>query len=190
MEDKLNQRSNKFTIVLNDNELHLFKDSVNILNKMYGDEKLGVLYIAIIKHDRDKDENGNIKTMHYHVVLSLNNNCRIGTLLNKICDLFHCNENQVTIDKCSSLEMQSRYLLHLDDFDKEDYFQYEVVTNKRDVFENYINLEKISDLKELISVVKRCHYDLETIMITIANYDRWRKYINDLIVNNHRKGTY
>ena len=86
--------------------------------------------------------------------------------------------------------MQSRYLCHLDDFDKEKYFDFEVVTNDRELLKKYFSLEKVKDLSDLINIVKRCHYDLELIMTSIANYDRWRKYINDLIINYYRKGSY
>ena len=129
MDDKLNQRSDKFTLVLNDNELDLFKNARNVVNKFQLQDDIDLIYIACIKHDRDKDEVGNLKTKHYHVVIHLNKVCRIGTLINRISDVFKCNTNQITVDKCSSLCMQSRYLMHLDDFDKERYDITDVVCN-------------------------------------------------------------
>ena len=38
MIDKLSQRSNKFSLVLNDNELQLFKNSDNIVQKLRDNE--------------------------------------------------------------------------------------------------------------------------------------------------------
>ena len=185
--EKLNQRSDKFSIVLNDNELELFKNARNVVNKFMLQDDITIVYIACIMHDRDKDDNGNLKTKHYHVVLQLNSVCRIGTLLNRISDIFHCNQNQVSIEKCSSLCMQSRYLMHLDDFDKEDYDITDVVCNDYDVLKRYYNLVFVRDLHDLIVLVHNYHYDLEQIMLSIGNYDKWRKYINDLIINYNRK---
>lgn len=186
--NSLEQRSDKFTIVLNDNELNLFKGAWYIVTQLRTSEGLDIIYIACIKHDRDVDnETKHLKTVHYHVVVQLGKICRIGTLLNRICDIFHCNANQVTLDKCSSLCMQSRYLLHLDDFDKIQYFKEEVVCNDMEVFDRYYNLVIVRDLHDLIGVVRQYHYDLEQIMCNVAHYDKWRKYINDLIINYNRK---
>lgn len=188
MVDKLNQRSDKFTIVLNDNEVHLFKDSETIVNKLITDVDVGVSYIACIKHDRDiYEEQQQVKTIHYHVVIELDSICRVGTVLKWLCNKFHCNENQVSIDKCNSLAMQSRYLLHLDDIDKVRYYETEVSTNNIFRFKDYLTLVKIKDMKDLIARVKEYHYDIEIIMSKIVNYDKYRKYINDIIVNYYRR---
>lgn len=184
----LNQRSDKFTIVLNDNELKLFKSTRNVYLTLNCDEDLSPIFIACIKHDRDYDnEQHQYKTEHYHVVIQCNKICRIGTMINKISDLFHCNENQITIDKCNSITMQSRYLCHLDDFDKAPYFITEVECNDKDVLDRYYNLVIVRDLHDLISVVKRYNYELESIMEHIAHYDKWRRPIQDLIINHYRK---
>lgn len=182
------KRSDRFTLILNDNELNLLKNSRYILNKIQ-DSELPYLFIAIIKHDRDKreDDKNSLKTEHYHMVLQVNGQFAVGTILNYICDIFHLNENQVTIDKCNSIEMQTRYLLHLDDPDKEQYFIWDIETNDKTILDRYLKLKIIKDLNSLITFVREEHYNLENIMSKIANYDKYRKYINDLIVNYYRK---
>lgn len=186
--DKMNQRTNKFTIVFNDNELQLFKNPKNIVQKFIDSEVLDVSYIACIKHDRDIDNVDNhVKTTHYHVVLELNKVCRVGTMLNWISSNFVCNENQVSIDKCNDLAMQSRYLLHLDEIDKVRYYENEVVVNNQDKFKFYLELVKITDMKSLIAFVKDNNYDLEVIMSKLVHYDRYRRYIQDLIINHNRQ---
>jgi len=183
-----NQRSDKYSLVFNDNELHLFKSATHIVKQFLLCNDLTIVYIACIMHDRDfDDETHQLKTKHFHIVLQLGQICRVGTILNRICDMFHCNENQISIEKCNSLCMQSRYLMHLDDFDKTEYFLSEVVTNDDNVLKRYYSLVIVRDLHDLISVVKRFNYDLETIMENVAHYDKWRKYINDLIINYNRK---
>lgn len=186
----LNQRSNKFTIVLNDNELHLFKNSRFIVRQFTTEEDLCCIFIACILHDKDVDhETNHVKTPHYHVVVYFDRNYRIGSIINLIVNMFHCNENQISIDKCTSIEMQTRYLIHLDEYenDKHHYLQSDVVTNREDILDNYLTLVKIGDLKDCIKVVRQYHYDLEEIMAHISNYDTFRKYINDLINNHYRK---
>lgn len=182
-----NQRTDKFILVLNDNELNLFKSAVHIVRKFNTEVSIGLIYIACIKHDRDIDELNQVKTVHYHVTMQLSKIVRIGTLLNTICELFHCNVNQVSIDKCNSLCMQSRYLLHLDDYDKIQYDESEIVTNDSAVLKRYLSLVIVRDIHDLIGIVKHYHYNLEDIMLNVAHYDKWRKYINDLIVNYNRK---
>lgn len=186
--DKLNRRSDKFTIVLNDNELNLFRNSRYIYNKMMCDDTITIVYLAIIKHDLDLDESTNqLKTLHYHVIIQFNGVYRVQSVISWISKLFHCNDNQITIDKCNSLCMQSRYLIHIDDFDKHAYDKTDVVTNLPNVFERYLRQVFIADLHDLIVVVKQYHYNLEDIMENIGNYDKYRKYVNDLIINHNRR---
>lgn len=181
-----NQRSNKFTIVLNDNELNNLKSAKHILDYLITNQDLCIVYIAVICHDRDI-EDGHVKTKHYHLVIHFNNNYRIRTVMNILEDTFMINDNQISIDKCTSLEAQSRYLLHIDDYEKEKYFESEVLTNDRDTFNRFINKVIVRDLHDLIAVVKHYNYNLEDIMVNISNYDYWRKYINDLIINQYRR---
>lgn len=182
------QRSDKFTLVLNDNELNLLKSANYILEKIQNSD-IPYIFIATIKHDRDKreDDQNSLKTTHYHMVIQYEGNYRIGTVINWLSDLFHINENQISIDKCTSIEMQTRYLLHLDDPDKEPYDIWDIATNDKVVLNRYLQLTIIKDLNALITFVREENYNLETIMSKIANYDKYRKYINDLIVNYYRK---
>lgn len=193
-EDKerwLNQRSSDFSIVLNESDIPLFKNSKNVYHRIMCCESLSPVFIAVQYHDKDFDEeNKRKKTPHYHLALQLGTNCRVGTLLNKLMSIFHCNENQVGIQKCNSICMYTRYLCHLDDFDKYPYLRCDIVTNNEDVVNRYYELVIIRDLHDLIGVVKHYHYDLEEIMANVAHYDKWRKYINDLIINYNRKCRY
>lgn len=189
--DKMNQRTDKFTIVLNDNELHLFGSAKNIVSKFCCADGITPVYISCIYHDRDKVEGTeNYKTPHYHVVVQFDKICRVGTMINHISNLFKCNENQISIDKCSSICMQSRYLIHADDFDKASYYSSEVVTNDSEVLNRYLALVIVRDYHDLINVVHHYHYNLEELMQHIAHYDKWRRPILDLISDYYRKGKY
>lgn len=186
-----NQRSDKFSLVLNDNidGLPLLKSSKNIFNKIMMDDSKQIMYVAIIKHDADMDEGTKqVKTNHYHMVIDFNAIYRIGTVMNWLCNLFHLNENQIQIQKCNSIAMQTRYLVHMDDFDKTRYNTWDVVTNDENVMNRYFRLQFLKDVHEVITTVKAYNYDLEMIMDNVANYDKYRKYIIDLI--NYRRRNY
>lgn len=187
LERYYNMRSDKFTIILNDNELEFFVNAKTIVKRFMTEQDISPVFIACIKHDKDLDETNHLKTIHYHVVIQVDKICRVQTMINRIMDIFHCNENQITLDKCNSIVMQTRYLCHLDDFDKWQYFPSEVVTNDVDVLNRYYSLVIVRDIHDLIGVVKHYNYDLEEIMQNVAHYDKWRKYINDLIINHNRR---
>lgn len=182
-----NKRSNSFTIILNDSGADVLKSARNVYRKIMCSE-MDIVFVACILHDKDIDESLNqLKTPHYHIVLTFSGVYRIKSVINWLMNLFHINENQITIDKCVSVCMQSRYLCHLDDFDKASYDKSEVCTNDSDCLERYYRLCIVRDLHDLIGVVKHYNYNLEEIMDNVAHYDKWRKYINDLIINNNRK---
>ena len=190
LEKFYNKRSNAFTIVLNDSGADLLRNARYIYREIMCSEK-DVVFVACILHDRDVDEIlQHVKTKHYHIVITFNGVYRIKSIINWLIDLFHINENQITIDKCNSVCMQTRYLCHLDDFDKASYDISEVSCNDSDVLNRYYRLCIVRDLHDLIAVVKHYNYDLEVIMDNVAGYDKWRKYINDLIINYNRKGRY
>lgn len=71
-------------------------------------------YIYIL-HDRDFNENGEIKKSHYHVILHFDNARTIKTLAKKI------NVEENLFYHIKSLNGQLRYLIHYDDDDKQRY---------------------------------------------------------------------
>ena len=180
--DKLNQRGCAFSLVLNDNELHLFKNSQHVFRELMCDEK-DVIYCAVIYHSNDYDrERSAYKTPHFHVVLHMAHNYRCETMLNWVVDLFHCNANQVSIEKCNSLSMQTRYLIHLDDFDKYQYRELDIVTNRADLVERYLKeIRKITDVNDVIAIMRE-YRNLAELMsvIGLENYRKYRCIIQDL----------
>lgn len=178
----LNQRGCAFSIVLNDNELHLFKNARNIFQELMC-SSTDYIFIAVIEHDLDFDRDRNAyKTKHYHVVITFGGCYRIGTVLNMLCDNFHCNENQVSIEKCNSVPSQVRYLVHLDDRDKHQYPFADIVSNRADLVDKYLHqIRKIQDADDLYAVMREYPnlYDLIS-MIGVEQYKKWRVVIQDL----------
>ena len=124
------QRSNAFTIVLNDDFDGLILKDVRYVYHRFMVASLPIVFIACILHDRDTDEYNHLKTKHYHVVITLSSSIRVGTIINSILEIFNgLRENMISIDKCSSVSAQTRYLIHLDDYDKYQYNESDIVTN-------------------------------------------------------------
>lgn len=182
--DKLSQRGSKFTLVLNDTGANVFGSAHDIVYKLINQTDIVFIFVACIKHDKDIDnETGNVKTEHYHLVVSLGANCRVGTFLNYIVDTFHCNENQVTIEKCSSIEMQTRYLIHLDEIDKWRYDEADVVSNDTEQLHKYMTMVPvICDIDDLIKICTTHKNNLLKLMSAIGyeNYKKYRVVIADI----------
>lgn len=182
----LNQRSDKFTVVLNDSGADVFKSAGYIVNKLVWHKDLCVIFVACIKHDKDFDEETQqTKTVHYHVVIHFDRNYRVGTVINYFSQIFSCNENQVSVDKCNSLDMQTRYLIHLDEGDdKWHYSEDAVATNNYPQFKRSLKIIKsISGVADLISICRQYKDLLE--LMTIIGFDNYKKYRN--VINDIRK---
>lgn len=181
VKSKLHERSNCYSLVLNDNELNLLKNSNYILRKILTIDPL--MYCAVIMHDKDYDEDiKQFKTIHYHVVMQLNGYCRVATLLNKLTSMFCINYNQISIEKCNSVCMQTRYLIHLDDFDKYQYSKYDIQTNNQKLCYKYIDeIKRVDSIDDLIRLCKT-HHNLFDLMSAIGmdNYKKYRLIINDI----------
>ena len=180
------QRSNAFTIVLNDDfDGLILKDVRNVYHRFMV-ASLPLVFIACILHDRDTDEYNHVKIRHYHVVLTLSSSIRIGTLINYLLDIFNgLRENMISIDKCSSVSAQTRYLIHLDDCDKFQYDESDIVTNNKSQVEYYLKeITRINDVNDLIAIVEQYRNLRELIRVLgIDNYKRYRLVIKDLREN-------
>lgn len=173
--EKLNQRSNQFSLVLNDSGAEVFKSAREILHKLMCQTDVSIVYVACIKHDMDEDEYGEVKTTHYHLVVQVGAICSIKTFLKFITDLYHCNDNQVSIEKCSSLEMQTRYLVHLDDFDKHQYSKEDIATNDSKFVDKCMTyIKSISCIDDLIAICTEYKNLLK--LMSVIGYENYKKY--------------
>lgn len=183
------QRSKEIELILNDNELNLLKNQRYIKDKIL-ENCWDIEFIAVNKHDQDEDlEIHQLKTLHYHVVIVFRNNPSFGGVLNLITNVFHINENQISIMKINKhVPQRTRYLCHIDDIEKHRYNKEDISTNNIEKVNRYFELKHITDNAELVNIVKNVyHYDIEEMMLHIDNYKDYRQLINDLIMNHNRK---
>lgn len=91
---------------------------------------LNVEEYAFILHDKDMDDNGEIKKAHYHLYLKLTSKKRISTLYNDIVRILGKEATQpFLIQNLTNERSFQRYLIHADDLDKYQYSLTEIVSN-------------------------------------------------------------
>lgn len=177
MSVKFTLKSNRsqYELILNDSGADLFKNSHHIVNKFINDSQLPIEYIAVNYHDKDvDDEIQQLKTPHYHVVISMEKSCMAKNMIKYVSDLFHCNENQIQIDECIDLSKKTRYLCHLDNFDKEKYSINNIVSNDYKLMHKYLETIKIKDVDDIINLVHQ--YKTIEKLIHVMGKKKYREY--------------
>lgn len=108
---------------------------------------------AYILHDKDCDENGEIKKAHWHIVIITGSNARWNTAL---ADELNIEQNRV--ETCKKLDRALQYLIHYNDPDK---FQYEF-NEVQGTLKTRLKIELSKDdktegekVKELINYIKQ-----------------------------------
>ena len=185
MNDLLNKRSSNFGIVLNapkDRDFIEFYDFFMNTIKSYNSN----FDFYSIFHDSDIKDDGELKTSHYHIVISFKNGfrTRCATILNLFDDDTRlC----ISIQLCVNLFSSIRYLIHLDNETKFQYSRDLISTNNKRMLSNYLDgnteLENLC-ASELISICKDLEYSRMKILgyIGLNNFNKYYKVI-DLICN-------
>lgn len=93
-------------------------------------------YYRII-HDKDFNENGELKTPHIHLVVELKTRVRFTTMLSRLS--YHCKvpENCISLQDIKNISKIVQYLTHKNDSSKYQYNDEEVDTNNRERY-NYL----------------------------------------------------
>ena len=185
MNDLLNKRSSNFVIVLNspkDRDSVEFYDFFMNTLKAYNSN----FDFYSILHDSDIKDNGELKTPHYHIVVTFKNGFR--TRCATILNLFDADSRLcISIQLCVNLFSSIRYLIHLDNESKFQYSKDLISTNNKRMLSNYLEgnteLENLS-ASELISICKDLEYSRMKISdyIGLNNFNKYYKVI-DMICN-------
>ena len=81
----LRQTTDCISLVLNDNELNLFKSSKNIVNHFITDKDYSPIFIAVCYHNKDFDDiNQRLETPHYQCVVYFKQSLSFKTIINLI----------------------------------------------------------------------------------------------------------
>lgn len=192
MNDLLNKRCSNFCIVLNapkDKDFiefyEFFMNTIKAYNSNFD--------FYSIFHDSDIKDNGELKTPHYHIVITFKNGfrTRCATILNLFDDdTCLC----ISIQLCVNLYSSIRYLIHLDNETKFQYSKDMITTNNNRMLLNYLEgnteLENLC-ASELISICKELEYSRMKILdyIGLNNFNKYYKVI-ELICNIGKGITY
>lgn len=182
---ELRQVSNTFFCVFNDSGANVFKDCGHIYSKMMKNIP-NIGFIALIQHENEWDnDEKRIKTNHYHVYFNLRyyQRCSLNSMLTMIVETFHCNRNQISIEKATDECMCVRYLCHFDNMDKQPYLPFDVITNNQSLVGDYFNrIPIINDLRDFVEICKTYHWNTETIMLKVGakNWKHYRSEYFDL----------
>lgn len=146
------------------------EDSTHYL-ALYKIQKEGYDY-ALIMHDRDIDDNGEVKKKHYHCVLRFKN-AKWNTALAEELGIA---ENY--IQQCRDLKRSLLYLIHFYDEDKAQYLVKEVQGSLKVLLEQAIKNDGKSESEkviEIFDIIDKTEYYIyySTFCRHIANLGYW-----------------
>lgn len=134
-----NERSIVWCLVLYPSEDPTHKQAIEIIQHNYS--------YALIEHNSDINEDGQLKKSHTHIVLKFNN---------YKWKLSLAKELGITpnyLEKCRNLEKALKYLIHLENEDK---FQYDIDLVHGDLkakLKNYIRNKNLSESEKVLQLI-------------------------------------
>ncbi len=151
-------------------------DSDSLL-KFFDDNKDIISYYSFILHnDTDK--------LHYHIIIETRSNLAKNTIINMFAKQLKCNRDIVQVLYVIDFVKENRYLIHLDDPDKEPYLIYDVITNDidryTDIIDKNIDVNDIS-IQYFIDIVNTSNSIVECYSrIGLSLSAKYRNIICDL----------
>lgn len=144
-----------------------------------------------IKHDKDLDDEGNVKKPHYHFVIQLKNACTLSSMAKRL----EMNENMLEYVK--NVNSSLKYLIHFKDDNKYNYDKEDVQSNSEKLKRRFLDLvskdtpetDKMVGIYEFIQS-QRDYIDPNILFKYAVKNNIWDAYrrnyaiIKDL-VNNH-----
>ena len=103
-----------------------YPDSFNIEDIERLKWKFGIYDYTYILHNRDLDENGVLKKPHYHIIIRMHKEIRTRAIAKAFGLLESQESNIMSLNEWNAY----RYLLHIDDKDKAQYNESEIVSTE------------------------------------------------------------
>lgn len=134
-------------------------------------------------HDKDVNENGELKTPHIHLHLTCDKRHQIKYFIYLLADLLHFDESLISVKVSNSDAGDIQYLIHKNNPDKFQYSSDGIYTNfPKDVFDDLMQRKIITSYttKELI---KLCSENDKLILMEILGPERYnhlRNVINEI----------
>lgn len=139
---------------------------------------------AFILHDRDVLDDGEIKTLHIHLVfIYKTNRKRLNTILTDLAQYIGVNTLAISIDKMTDLVGSLHYLIHKHNPDKFQYDINEITTNiSSGEMDTYMASDsKSMSIEYLIGVISKYRSKIDIMReIGLTYYHVYRNVINDI----------
>lgn len=157
MEEKNNTKYSSFGVVINPKKESTDprKELVLIQNKLMEQS----FFVATIIHDKDTNEQGELKTIHLHAYIETPQKRTKKQLLCTFVDLLSINENQVSVSGDNNGYLLCQYLTHKNDSNKTRYQYQEVRTNNNELLKIKYNQKYIDPATQklyLLADIKAC----------------------------------
>lgn len=140
---------------------------------------------AMILHDKDVDDNGELKTPHIHLLCLLKTNRkRLSTTLLAISNACCVSTLAISIEKLNDVGGSIQYLIHKNNENKHEYDRSEIITNlTENELDVYMTNENGSmSIDKLIDVCRCCKNKVEIMrMIGLGYYHLYRNEIADIL---------
>lgn len=135
-----------------------------------------------ILHDKDINEEGTLKTPHYHLIIDFGKSRkRYTTIINDLSKLLAINQNCISVERCINIVKSVRYLVHKDDLDKYQYSPNLILSNASSFLNIYLNSEDLLSLDFIINAITGSDNYLDLIsFIGFENYNRYHYAIDKL----------
>lgn len=148
----MNSKSELFTLVIDRlDKLNNIEVTPSML-KGYLDEQDFIEYYAFILHDRDVNDEGEIKTPHYHLVLKCNTRYAKETVITDFAKSLKLNRVCVKCKAYHDIYGAVQYLIHQNDTDKYQYPQTDIVSSSIADTEVYLIGQFDIDINKLIDI--------------------------------------
>lgn len=161
----------------------LFNLKAYNLSDLYETLSLNMFLFAFRVHDRDVNDDGELKTPHIHVFIKAQKRHQLKYYIYLLADALHCDENLISIKVADSDAGCIQYLVHKNNKEKYQYSIDGVYHNyNQEIFDSLMNCEIVSTItaKELIELCKE-HSKLEIIQILgPIKYNQYSKVINEI----------
>lgn len=168
----LKERINCFTLILYNDDESLLNYNY-IINIVKSPCFYNCKYYSIL-HNKDIDQNGELKKEHYHLLVKLENAISIENILK--CFYNEIEKQQSIVNSLSivkSFKGYVRYLIHYDDKEKYQYNLNDIFTNDRNLSYYFNDNTIIDNFKLLYYVISKYNikYFKELIEYCINNND-------------------
>lgn len=116
-----------------------------------------------IKHDKDLDDEGNVKKPHYHFVIQLKNACTLSSIAKRL----EVNENMLEYVK--NVNSSLKYLIHYNDDNKYNYDMNDVQSNSEKLKRRFLDLvsKDTPETDKMVSIYEFIHKQTDYIDFNI-----------------------